>query len=146
MKIVLQRVSHASVRVSDRATGSVERGLMLLVGMGHGDDESKLKPMAEKIAQMRIFPDERGRFHLSLLDINGGVLLVPQFTLFADTSKGRRPEFFGAMEPGAASTLFDRFVEEFRNLKISPVGTGEFGAHMHVALENDGPVTIILEN
>ena len=146
MKVLLQRVSFGRVKVDDAVIGEIKRGLLLLVGIGKEDDLSKIKPMAQKIAQMRIFPDEAGRFHLSVIDIKGGILLIPQFTLFADTSKGRRPEFFGAMAPQNASILFDAFVEEFRKLDIERVEKGEFGAHMQVELENDGPVTIMVDN
>ena len=145
MKVVMQRVSHASVTVEGRVTGEIQRGVCLLVGFGPGDEAAKLKPMAEKIANMRIFPNEAGRFDRSTLDIGGGALLVPQFTLYADTRKGRRPDFFGALAPEAAAPLFDQFVAVFRETGVSPVGAGIFGAEMKVALENDGPVTIIVE-
>ena len=146
MKIVLQRVSSASVTVDGKITGEIAEGLMLLTGFGQGDTDLKLRPMAEKISNLRIFANDQGKFHYSLLDRNGGVLLVPQFTLFADTSKGRRPEFFGAMPPVEASPMFDRFVEEFRKLGIASVQTGVFGADMKVALVNDGPVTICMDS
>lgn len=145
MKVILQRVNRAAVMVEGETIGSIERGLLLLVGLGTGDDEGKLKPMAEKIVNMRIFPNDEGKFHFSVLDVGGAVLAVPQFTLFADTSKGRRPEFFGAMHPGEAEPMFGKFVEVVRGLGVR-VETGRFGAHMHVALENDGPVTISLES
>ena len=146
MKVLLQRVSFGRVRVESSTIGEIEKGLVLLVGLGKEDDITKLKPMAQKLAQMRIFPGDAGSFHLSVLDIKGGVLLIPQFTLFADTKKGRRPEFFSAMDPQNATILFDAFVEEFRSLGVEKVETGEFGAHMHVELENDGPVTIMVES
>ncbi len=145
MKVHLQRVSSAAVHVDGAAVGTIDRGLLLLVGFGQNDTAAPLKPMAEKLCNMRIFPNDEGRFHFSVKDIQGGVLLVPQFTLFADTSKGRRPEFFGAMAPKEASALFDAFVEEFRSLGIQPVATGVFGADMKVSLVNDGPVTILVE-
>ncbi len=145
MKVLLQRVAFAKVAVDGKIAGEIGKGLLLLVGIAQGDDGKKLAPMAAKITNMRIFENEKSHFDRSLMDVGGGVLLVPQFTLFADTSKGRRPEFFGAMEPNGASAFFDRFVEEFRKLGVSPVQTGIFGAHMHVELENDGPVTLMLE-
>ncbi|HQH27636.1 MAG TPA: D-aminoacyl-tRNA deacylase [Oligoflexia bacterium] len=146
MKVIIQRVSEASVSVTGQTAGCIGAGLMLLAGIAADDTREKLRPMAEKIANMRIFPDESGRFHYSLLDTKGGVLVVPQFTLFADTSKGRRPEFFGAMKPPLAEELFAAFCWEFSLLGISPVEKGVFGAEMHVALVNHGPVTIIVEN
>ena len=145
MKVVLQRVLQAEVRVDGAVSGEIGPGLLLLVGLGKDDDEKKLAPLAAKLCNMRVFEDEGGRFDKSVLDVQGGVLLVSQFTLLADTKKGRRPDFFNAMEPARASALFDRFVEEFRALGVSPVATGVFGAHMKVSLVNDGPVTIVLE-
>lgn len=146
MRVVLQRVSHALVKVDGAVVGRIGQGLLLLVGFGKGDDEQVLSPMVHKLAHLRVFPDERGRFHYSVLEIGGGILAVPQFTLFADTSKGRRPEFFNALEPERASQLFDQFVALLREHNVALVQTGIFGAHMQVALENDGPVTILLEN
>ena len=146
MKILLQRVSQASVRVGDRLISRIGEGLLLLVGVGAGDDDTKFKSLAEKIVNLRIFPDERGRFHHSLLDTGGELLLVSQFTLFADTSKGRRPEFFGAMAPHEARLLFDRGVQLFQGLGVKSVKVGEFGSHMQVDLINDGPVTMLLES
>jgi D-tyrosyl-tRNA(Tyr) deacylase len=145
MKIILQRVNHASVSVDDETVGSINQGVLLLIGFGSEEDQSKLGKIAEKISQLRIFPDERGRFHYSLLDIKGSVLLVPQFTLFADTSKGRRPEFFGALDPKIAKKLFEDTPQYFIKAGIDNVQTGRFGAYMQVSLENDGPVTIPLE-
>lgn len=145
MKVILQRVNQASVTVADKVVGDIGRGLLLLVGFKEGDDDSKLWPMAEKLRNLRVFPDEAQRFHLSLLDISGEVLVVPQFTLYADTSKGRRPDFFSALKPELAEALFHAFSAELRRLGIKRVAEGVFGAHMQVRLENDGPVTIILE-
>jgi D-tyrosyl-tRNA(Tyr) deacylase len=118
---------------------------MLLVGVGKSDTDKQLKAMAQKIANMRIFPDEQGRFHLSVIDIQGGILAVPQFTLYADTKKGRRPEFFGAMPPEQATVMFDQFVELLGDITEKNVEVGVFGADMQVALENSGPVTIMVE-
>ncbi len=145
MKVVLQRVNSASVEVQEKNVGAISRGLLLLVGLGKEDSEASLRPMAEKIVHMRIFPDDAGRFHHSLIDVRGEILAVSQFTLFADTSKGRRPDFFAAMEPAEANRLFEKFVDLFRQLGITKVATGTFGAHMNVRLDNDGPVTICLD-
>lgn len=146
MKVILQRVSEASVRVDGECIASIERGLLLLVGIGEEDTPEVFAPMAEKIIQMRVFPDSAGRFHHSLLEVQGGLLLVPQFTLFANTSKGRRPDFFGAMKPPQASDYFESFVAQFRERGVSRVEQGKFGADMKVSLVNDGPVTISLES
>ena len=142
---MILRVKRASVTVKESSVGAIGHGLLLLVGIGVDDTASIFRPTAEKIFQMRIFENEQGRFDKSLKDINGEILLVPQFTLFADTTKGRRPEFFGAMRPETAAPLFNEFVEEFRKLGVKKVETGEFGANMLVELANDGPVTIQLE-
>ena len=146
MKVLLQRVTSASVCVDQEVIGEIEQGLLLLVGIGSDDGEENLAPMADKIANMRVFPDEKGRFHYSLQDINGSVLLVPQFTLYADTSKGRRPEFFGAMKPPEAEQMFEQFVSLFKEKGLKKIASGRFGAYMQVELVNDGPVTISLEN
>ena len=146
MKIILQRVSSSSVEVDGQTVGKINHGLMLLVGFGQGDTAEKLSPMAEKISNLRVFPEEKGKFHFSVKDVAGGVLLIPQFTLFGDTSKGRRPEFFGALAPQEATKLFDQFFDCFKNLGLTEVERGIFGAHMKVSLTNDGPVTLILES
>lgn len=146
MKIVLQRVKHASVVVSDNKIADINEGLLLLVGFGQTDSIEKIQPMAEKILNMRVFANDGGKFDKSVRDINGQVLLVPQFTLFADTSKGRRPEFFGAMEPKAAKQLFLDCVQLFEKLLPGKIAQGEFGADMKVSLLNDGPVTIPIES
>ena len=145
MKVLLQRVQEASVAVAGEGIAQIGQGLLLFVGIAAEDSEAKLRPMAEKVAQLRIFPDERGRFHHSLLEVGGEALCVSQFTLIADTSKGRRPDFFGAMKPPQAEELFDGFVEQLRSLGVSEVACGRFGAKMEVSLVNDGPVTILLE-
>ena len=146
MKITLQRVSSASVSVAGTMTGAIQLGLLLLCGFAEDDQEACLKPMADKIANLRIFPDEQGKFHFSLLDVQGDALAVPQFTLFADTSKGRRPEFFKAMKPPKAEVYFHTFAECLSAAGIKRVEKGIFGAHMEVSLVNDGPVTINLES
>jgi D-aminoacyl-tRNA deacylase len=146
MKSIIQRVSSASVLVDQKTIAEISTGILALVGFGELDDKNKLKPMAEKIANLRIFSNTEGRFDKSLLDLQGELLLVPQFTLYADTSKGRRPEFFSALRPELASPLFLEFVEICKTLGIQKVGQGIFGADMKISLINDGPVTICLEN
>jgi D-aminoacyl-tRNA deacylase len=147
MRVIIQRVNSSSVAVHGRVVGEIGHGLMALVGFGAGDDESKLAPMAEKIANMRLFPDDRSHFNLSLQETKGGILAVPQFTLYADTTKGRRPDFTKALGPEKAAELFDKFVSVLRSIPgLDRIETGEFGAHMQVSLVNDGPVTITLES
>ena len=146
MKVFLQRVLSASVDVEGQRIAEIGRGLLLLCGIGTEDDESKLAPMAKKLVELRVFANEEGRFDRSIMDISGEVLLVPQFTLFASTKKGRRPDFFGAMRPPQASELFDLFVAEFRALNVSRVEAGSFGADMKVGLVNDGPVSFMVES
>lgn len=146
MRILLQRVAKAEVRVEQQTIGKIGPGLLALVGFGKGDSESKLKPMAEKLLHLRVFPDERGRFDKSILDTSGALLLVPQFTLYADCSAGRRPDFFAALEPVAANDLFNSFVAQVNLQGAKIVEIGQFGAHMQVSLVNDGPVTIMLES
>lgn len=145
MKVLLQRVNFGSVEVDGVIRGEIEQGLVLLTGFGKEDTEAVIKPMAEKVANLRIFSDDKGRFDKSLLDVEGAALVVPQFTLYADTRKGRRPEFFNALEPKLASSYVENFIAELGQAGIPKVESGVFGAHMKVKLENDGPVTIMLE-
>ena len=145
MRVILQRVNWASVTVDGELKGECGPGLMCLVGFGKGDDETKLKPMAEKLANLRVFRNEEDKFDKSLLDIDGGVLLIPQFTLYGETKKGRRPDFFNALEPDKATMLFDKFVNVFKSVGVKHVAQGVFGAYMRVKLENDGPVTLMVE-
>ena len=144
MRIVVQRVSRASVDVEGVRIGEIGRGLLLLVGVAPGDEGVDLKRTARRLVDMRIFEDDAGKMNLSLRDIAGSVLAVSQFTLYADTRKGRRPSFVGAAPPEMASRWFDAFVEALRSEGV-PVDTGRFGAKMDVALVNDGPVTILVE-
>ena len=146
MKILLQRVTRASVRVHDEIIGAIDRGLLLLVGFGQTDSTAVLTPMANKVANLRVFPDEQGRFQYSLLDIGGAALLVPQFTLYADTTRGRRPDFTGSMRPEVAAGLFEEFVVAVRSTGVDEVECGRFGADMQVELVNDGPVTILISS
>ena len=144
MRAILQRVNFGQVTVENRLVADIQTGLVILLGVGHGDDQSKASQMAKKIAQLRIFEDDNGKMNLSLLDIKGSAIVVSQFTLYADTRKGNRPSFTDAAPPDLASPLVDFFTGELRSLGI-PTQTGEFGAHMYVHLQNDGPVTISLE-
>lgn len=144
MRAILQRVNFGKVTIQGRQVADIQKGMVILLGIGHGDDQAKATQMVKKIAQLRIFEDDQGKMNLSLLDIQGAAIVVSQFTLYADTRKGNRPSFIDAAPPDLASPLVDFFVAELRKLNI-PVQTGEFGAHMKVSLENDGPVTISLE-
>jgi D-tyrosyl-tRNA(Tyr) deacylase len=143
MRAVCQRVSEARVRVGGEVVGEIATGLCVLLGVARGDSEADAESLAAKIARLRIFPDEQGRFDRSLLDIGGSALVVSQFTLLADTAKGNRPSFTGAAPPEDAEPLYKRFCDVARELGI-PVETGVFGATMQVELVNDGPVTILL--
>ena len=145
MRVVLQRVSRAEVRVAGRVTGRIGPGFLLLVGMRREDAEETLRWMAEKILSLRLFPDEEGKMNRGLDDVGGGLLVVSQFTLYGDTRKGRRPSFIDAAPPEVAIPLYERFVALLRERAPGPVETGEFGAMMDVDLVNDGPVTLILE-
>lgn len=145
MKVILQRVSSASVTVEGSIVGQIGHGLVLLVGFGKGDNESCVQPMVEKITKLRIFENDAKKFDKDIVEVGGEILAISQFTLFAETSKGRRPDFFQALEPGEASHLFDLFVKALRTTPITKVETGVFGAYMQVSLTNDGPVTITLE-
>ncbi|MEE0934092.1 MAG: D-aminoacyl-tRNA deacylase [Methanobrevibacter sp.] len=142
MKLVVQRVSHASVEVDGEITGKIDEGLMALVGFGENDSQREADYMARKVSKLRVFADEDGRMNKSLLDINGKLLLVPQFTLYGKVKK-YRPSFHRALNPDEATELFDYFVEKCR--EYVEVETGVFGAFMKVDLLNNGPVTIILE-
>ncbi len=144
MKIVLQRVRRGSVTVEGKRIAEIGQGLVLLVGVGPGDDAEKARALAEKVAYLRIFEDEAGKMNLSVRDVGGAAIVVSQFTLYADTRKGRRPAFTDAAPPEIARPLCDRFAELLAGHGV-PVQTGEFGAHMLVEIENDGPVTIQLE-
>ncbi len=144
MRVVLQRVSSASVSVEDRTIASIGTGFLILLGVAHGDEEAAAAYLAKKIAHLRVFEDEAGKMNRSLLDVGGAALVVSQFTLYADTRKGRRPAFVKAAPPEVARPLVDFFAEQLAAFGI-PVQTGEFGAHMKVALLNDGPVTILME-
>jgi D-tyrosyl-tRNA(Tyr) deacylase len=145
MRVVLQRVSQGRVSIGGQTLAKIGRGLVLLVGVGPADGEPQARTLAEKIAHLRIFEDQAGKMNLSILDVGGEALVVSQFTLYADTRKGRRPSFTGAAQPELARPLVERFAEMLRELGV-PSQTGEFGAHMLVEIANDGPVTIWLES
>ena len=144
MRVVLQRVSRAKVTVDGRVTGEIGRGLLLLAGFTDGDTDDALAWMADRITGLRIFPDDEGKMNRSVQDVDGGLLVVSQFTLYGDTRKGRRPSFIEAARPEVAIPLYERFLQMLRDTG-RPVQTGEFGAMMDVELVNDGPVTLILE-
>lgn len=144
MKIVLQRVSSASVKVDSNIVGSIDHGMLLLIGFSSNDTEESILPTLEKIVKLRIFSDEEGKMNKSVLDVNGSALLVSQFTLYADTKKGNRPSFIEAARPEQAIPLYEFFIGEMKK-RISKVETGIFGADMKVELVNDGPVTIVFD-
>lgn len=145
MKLVIQRVARGSVSVKDELLAQIGKGLVILVGIGNQDNPQTVRFFAEKVAHLRIFEDEDGKMNRSLQDIAGEALVISQFTLYADTRKGRRPSFTLAASPEIAKPLVDLFAEALKELGIS-TQTGLFGAHMIVEIINDGPVTIILEN
>lgn len=144
MRALIQRVSQASVIVNGRTISSIGKGLLILLGVGHGDGEEQARFLAEKTANLRIFEDEQGKTNLSILDVKGEAIVVSQFTLYANTQKGRRPSFIEAALPDVAEPLVTRFSELLRRHGV-PTQTGQFGAHMDVEIHNDGPVTIWLE-
>jgi D-tyrosyl-tRNA(Tyr) deacylase len=144
MRALVQRVKHGKVSVDGKTSAEIDRGLVILLGVGHGDGEDQAAFLAEKIANLRIFEDAEGRMNRSVLELQGAAIVVSQFTLYADTRKGRRPSFTGAALPEAARPLVAYFVECLQALGI-PTGQGIFGADMLVEIHNDGPVTIWLE-
>jgi D-aminoacyl-tRNA deacylase len=146
VRVVLQRVSRAEVRIEGRVTGRIGPGFLLLVGIRADDDEAKLQWMADKVLGLRLFADDDGKMNRALDEVDGGgLLVVSQFTLYGDARKGRRPSFIDAAPPDIAIPLYDRFVALLRAGAPGPVETGEFGAMMDVELVNDGPVTLLLE-
>jgi len=144
MRVLLQRVARAEVRVGDRVTGSIGRGFALLVGFTHSDTAAQIEWMADKVVGLRIFPDDEDRMNRSLSDVEGALLVVSQFTLYGDAVKGRRPSFIDAARPEQAIPLYEQFVATLKSKGIQ-TETGEFGASMQVDLVNDGPVTLWLE-
>lgn len=145
MRAVIQRVTRASVEIDGEVVGRVGQGLLVLLGVAKGDGESDVRHMVEKIAGLRIFGDQQGRMNLAIGEVGGQVLVVSQFTLLGDTGKGRRPGFDLAAPPDVARLLYERVVAGVKERGL-PVETGAFGAHMRVTLENDGPVTFILDS
>jgi len=149
MRILLQRVTHASVVVDDQTIGAIGRGYLLLVGVGQDDTQDTVNKLAKKIVNLRLFPNDAGKFDKSLLDlpgVGGEALVVSQFTLYGDARKGNRPSFIDAAPPELAAPLCDAFAEALRQLGVERVETGRFGADMKVSLCNDGPVTLWLDS
>lgn len=144
MRALIQRVSYGKVTVADQTVAQIGQGLVILLGIGHGDGDEQARFLAEKIATLRIFEDKQGKTNLSVLDVKGEALVVSQFTLYADTRKGRRPSFTDAALPEVAEPLVKRFADLLRAQGV-PTQTGQFGAHMLVEIHNNGPVTIWLE-
>ena len=146
MRAVLQRVSQASVTVDGQVIGEIGRGVMVLFGMLGTDDEKTMDYMLDKVINLRIFEDENGKMNLSLLDIGGELLIVPNFTLYGDTRKGRRPGYSSGAAPEVARALFERLCEKAKEGPVKKVAAGQFQADMKVALVNDGPVTLLLDS
>jgi D-tyrosyl-tRNA(Tyr) deacylase len=145
VRVVIQRVSEASVAVDGQIVGRIGAGLCILVGVGKDDNPTKAAALAEKVKNLRIFADELGKMNRSVADIGGAILVVSQFTLYADCRKGNRPSFTDAAPPAIAEEHYEAFAQELRKAGLS-VAAGQFQAHMQVALVNDGPVTLVLEN
>lgn len=145
MKIVLQRVKQASVEIDDEISGEIEQGYLLLVGFDRGDHENLLEPMLEKIKKLKLFSDDTGRSVYSIDEVQGSLLVISQFTLSADLKKGKKPSYSKAMNPQAAENLYHQFVEKAKTFGWG-VETGEFGAMMQVKLQNDGPITLLMDS
>ena len=145
MRAIVQRVRRGSVSVDGEITGGVDTGLVVLIGTTHQDTEAEAQQLAQKVANLRIFEDEAGKMNLSALDFGAGILVVPQFTLYADCRRGRRPSFTEAAPPEVAEPLIEYFIDQLREVGVAKVETGVFRAHMLVEIHNDGPVTIILD-
>ena len=145
MRAVVQRVTRAEVRVEGVIVGSIGAGLAILLGVGKDDGEAEADRLAARLARLRIFPDDDGRFDRSLLECGGAALVVSQFTLYGDTAKGNRPSFSGAADPALAEPLYERVCAQLKAEGVGCVERGRFGAHMQVELVNDGPVTIVVE-
>jgi D-tyrosyl-tRNA(Tyr) deacylase len=146
MRAVVQRARRGSVTVAGRVVGSIDGGLVVLLGCGAGDGANDLAYLVDKIANLRIFADDAGKMNRSVKDVGGGVLVISQFTLYGDARTGRRPAFTGALEPGAAKALCDQAIDALRAAGVTRVESGEFGADMQLELVNDGPVTILLDS
>ncbi|RQO31101.1 D-tyrosyl-tRNA(Tyr) deacylase [Taibaiella sp. KBW10] len=146
MKLVIQRVSEAAISIEDKVYARIDQGLLVLIGIGHEDDAKDISYLVQKLVQLRIFGDEQGLMNRSVRDIDGDILLVSQFTLFAATKKGNRPSFMQAARPDIAVPLYEQFKTELEAHLGKPVATGVFGADMKVSLVNDGPVTILMDS
>ena len=144
MRTVIQRVSRAQVTVDGQVVGQIQRGMVVLVGFAASDEVEQISWMARKIAGLRVFEDEAGKMNLALVDVEGKLLVVPNFTLYGDVARGRRPSFSQAAEPGRAHKQFEQFVAALRDRGVT-VGQGQFGASMQIELVNDGPVTLIID-
>lgn len=142
MKAILQRVSHAQVDIDGQTVGQIGRGFLILLGVEQNDDETEARVLADKIAGLRVFTDQNDKMNLALADVNGGVLVISNFTLCADCSHGRRPSFIAAARPEAAEPLYEYFCKRIKENGVALVEKGVFGADMQVSLTNDGPVTI----
>jgi D-tyrosyl-tRNA(Tyr) deacylase len=145
MRAVLQRVRRASCEVDGSITGAIEHGLLILLGIEERDTSAEIQWLSQKIVQMRIFSDDQGLMNRSLMDVGGNILLISQFTLFAQTKKGNRPSFIRAAKPTQAIPLYEEMIQKLEELLGRPVATGVFGADMQISLINDGPVTIIMD-
>ena len=146
MRIVIQRVSKASVSISGRIISEIETGLLVFLGIENVDNDSDIEYLAQKLVNLRIFNDENGVMNLSVMDVNGEILVVSQFTLHARTRKGNRPSYIDAAKPDISISIYEKFCKALEVLQKKPVKTGEFGANMQVALINDGPVTIWIDS
>ncbi|MEK7256590.1 MAG: D-aminoacyl-tRNA deacylase [Bacteroidota bacterium] len=146
MRVVIQRVSEASVAIEGQVKSKIGKGLLLLLGIETADSQEDIDWLCKKISQLRIFGDEQGLMNLSVQDVQGELLVISQFTLHASTKKGNRPSFIAAAKPDVAIPLYEKFVETLRQVSGLPIGTGEFGADMKVSLLNDGPVTIWMDS
>lgn len=145
MKAVLQRVKHAKVDIDGKTVGAIGDGIMILLGVAQGDCDEEVKYLTKKIAGLRIFEDENGKMNRSVLDIDGEVLIVPNFTLYANAKKGNRPSYIDSAAPDIANTLFEYFCDKMEETGVKSVAKGVFGGDMQVEILNDGPVTIVLE-
>lgn len=146
MRVVIQRVSEASVKIEDKLKGQIENGLLILLGIENNDDENDIIWLCNKIINLRIFADENGLMNLSIKETNGNILLISQFTLFASTKKGNRPSYIQAARPETAIPLYEKFIQKLSQELEKEIETGIFGADMKVALVNDGPVTILIDS
>lgn len=146
MKVVIQRVSHASVTVNDTSLSAIRKGFLILLGIEEADDESEIEWLCKKIVGLRIFSDAEGKMNLDIKEVDGDILLISQFTLHAQTKKGNRPSYIKAARPEQAIPLYEKFIVQLQSDLGKKIGTGEFGADMKVALVNDGPVTIIIDS